>query len=237
MPPARKSYRKRAKKAYRARPKRIARSLNVPDVASLSETVDFGSLTIGSNYSFNDIQLGQFTRASTVAQGYQMYKIKSVCFKVQPLLDTFSSAGATQVPYLYWVINRTGNQFPVLNKAWYIAQGAKGIRFDDKEITIRYAPSILLDAAEAGVPGVANEPNMPKRSPWLTTNREAFAGVWNPSIVSHCGHFLAIFSEGSAQAMNFRITCTAEIMFKKPLAKVPSADDVGASVVIKATPT
>lgn len=207
----------------------------MPDVASLSETTDFGTLSVNSVYSFNDVQLGQFNRASMVAQGYQMFRIRSLCYKIQPLLDTFASTGTTQVPYLYWAINRTGNSFPILNKAWFIAQGAKGLRFDDKEITIRYAPSVLLDAAEAGVPGVANQPNMPRTSPWLTTNREAFANIWNPSVVSHCGHFLAIYSEGSADPMSYRVTLTAEIEFKKPLAKLPAATDLGATSVITMT--
>lgn len=238
MPPARKSYRRRVprkpRKAYR-KSTRPGRTLNVPDVASLSETTDFGALTVNSVYSFNDVQLGQFKRASLVAQGYQMFRIKSLCYKIQPLLDTFASTGGTQVPYLYWAINRAGNSFPILNKAWFIAQGAKGIRFDDKEVTIRYAPTVLLDAAEAGVPGVANQLNMPRKTPWLTTNREAFANIWNPSVVSHCGHFMAIYSEGSADPMNYRITLTAEIEFKKPLAKLPDASDVGVSSVINAT--
>jgi len=210
--------------------------MNVPDIASLSETTDFGALAVGTPYSFNDVQLGQFVRASSVAQGYQFYKIKSLCFKIQPLLDTFTSTGNTQVPYLYWAINRAGNAFPALTKGWFIANGAKGIRLDDKEVTIRYAPNIMLDAVERGDGSTTtNQPNMPKRTPWLTTNRDAYNAVWNPSVVSHGGHFMAVYSEGSAVPMQFRVTLTVEIQFKKPLAALPAATDLGAMAVVSAS--
>jgi len=212
------------------------RSMNVPDIASLSETVDFGALNVGSPYSLNDIQLGQFARATMVAQGYQFFKIKSLCFKVQPLIDTFiaTAPGATQVPYLYWTINRSGNAFPALDKAFFIANGAKGIRLDDKTLTIKYAPNIVVDTVEqAAGAAIANQPNLPVRTPWLTTNREAYSSLWNPSVVSHCGHFMAVYSEGSTQAMNYRLTCTAEIVFKKPLARAPPPSALGAAPVIR----
>lgn len=216
------------------RPRRGLKSGNVPDVASLSETVDYGALDTGSPYSFNDVQLAQFARATMVARGYQFYKIRRVTFNVQPLLDTFASGGTTQMPYLYWIINRTGNGFPALNKQWFLDNGAKGIRFDDKTVKISYTPAIVVDAVEAGVPGVGNQANLPKLSPWLTTNRDSFASVWNPSQVSHCGHFMAIYSEGGL-AMKYRVTLTIEISFKKPLATPPIPGVGDAALVIKNT--
>lgn len=225
---------RKGKKSYYRKSRPMRSLTGVPDMASLSETIDFGALNVGTSYSFNDVQLAQFTRAVQVAQGYQFFKIKSLCYKIQPLLDTFVSTGNTQVPYFYWMINRTANGFPVLNKQWYLDNGAKGIRMDDKMITIRYTPSIIVDSTEAAAPGVGNQANLPKRAPWLTTNRDAFAGVWNPSQVSHCGHFQSAFSEGSAVPITYRITLTAEFVFKKPLAKIPASDTPGATPVIDA---
>lgn len=225
---------RKGKKMYRRRAK-MTKSSGVADVASLSETIDYGALNVGTSYSFNDVQLAQFARAVQVAQGYQFFKIKSLSYKIQPLLDTFASTGNTQVPYFYWMINRTANGFPVLTKQWFLDNGAKGIRMDDKAITVKYTPSIIIDSTEAGAPGIGNQANLPKRAPWLTTNRDAFAGVWNPSQVSHCGHFQAAYSEGSVVPITYRITLTAEFMFKKPLAKVPAPSDVGASAVVPAS--
>jgi len=221
--PVRKSYRKKAspyKKRRMGRRRVARRSGNVPEWASLSETTDFGSLVVGTTYNLNDLQLGQFDRASAVAQGYQFFRIKKLTFKVQPLLDTFSSAGATQVPYLLWSINKAGYAYPGLLDDWFYANGSKPIRFDDKTITIGYSPCAILDVAEASVPGVGNQANLAKQSPWLNTNRNAFVAAWAPSVVSHTGHVMKVSSPGSSQAMNYRLTCTAEFQFKKPLSLI-----------------
>lgn len=231
MPPMKKQSSRRQKKqtAYKKK-----RSSNQPEWASMSETVDYKNtvFTVGNYYNFVDIQLAQFTRASTVAQGYQFYRIKKIAFTFQPLLDTFTAGGTTQVPYLHWVINKTGNTFPGLNKDWFLANGAKPIRFDDKNVTIAYAPAAMIDTIEAGVVGAQNQPNMPKVSPWLTTNRDAYAGVWNPSQASHAGHHLLVTSEGSADPMTFRVQATVEFQFKKPMSRLPLAEDVGYSVAV-----
>lgn len=207
--------------------RRLRRRTNVPEWASLSETVDFGSLNVGTSYSLNNINLAQFPRASAVAQGYQFFRIKKVRFLLTPLLDTFPSTGNSVVPYLTWVINKTGSAFVGLNKDWYLQNGAKPIRFDDKTISISYAPAVLADLVEAGGPGINNQPNLPKIRQWLTTNADAFAAVFNPSTVSHTGHYQLISAEASAIAMTYRMTLTAEFEFKKPLSKLPQPGDPG----------
>jgi len=234
MPPKSRRPRRYAKK--RVMRKRVAksRSGNVPEWASLSETKQFvPDLAVGTSYNINNTKLIDFPRASAVAQGYQFFRIKRLTFKVQPLLDTFSSAGATQVPYLTWVINKAGSSYAGLNKDWYLENGAKPIRFDDKTITISYAPSILIDATESGAPGFENQPNMPKTSPWLNTTATAFVGNFLPSTVSHTGHYMLVSSDGSTQAMNYKLTMTAEFEFKKPLSIVPAPTDRGYHEVIR----
>lgn len=223
MPPMKKSssspYKKRRvarRKVYRRRP------TNVAEQASLSETTDIGSLVVGTTYNLNDVQLAQFTRAAAVAQAYQFFRIKKLTFKVQPLIDTFiaTAPGATQVPYLLWAINKAGYAYPGLIDEWFYDNGSKPIRFDDKTVTISYSPAVVLDAAEAMTPGVGNQANLIKTSPWLNTNTNAFVAAWAPSQVSHCGHVMKVTSPGSTQAMNYRMTMTAEFEFKKPLALI-----------------
>lgn len=77
--------------------RRAYKRSNVPEWASLSETTDVGSLVVGTTYNLNDVQLAQFRRAASVAQGYQFFRIKKLTFKVQPLIDTFiaTAPGAT----------------------------------------------------------------------------------------------------------------------------------------------
>jgi len=218
------------KKRRMARRKIARKAGGVPEWASLSETTDVGSLMVGTTYNINDTQLAQFARASAVAQGYQFFRIKKLTFKVQPLLDTFSSAGSTQVPYLLWVINRAGYAYPGLTDEWFYDNGAKPIRFDDKTVTIAYAPSVVLDAAEAGAPGVGNQANLTMRSPWLNTNTNAFVANWAPSQVSHTGFVLKVSSPGSSQAMNYRMTMTAEFEFKKPLALIQPSGEASVNI-------
>lgn len=218
--PMKRSYRKRRSNKRRSVRRRATRRTGVPEWASMTETTDIGSLVVGTTYNINDTQLAQFARAVQVAQAYQFFRIKKLTFKVQPLLDTFASTGNTQVPYLLWSINKAGYAYPGLADEWFYDNGSKPIRFDDKTITIAYAPACILDAAEAATPGVGNQANMSKTSPWLNTNTNAFVANWAPSQVSHTGHVMKVTSPGSAGAMNYRMTMTAEFQFKKPLALI-----------------
>lgn len=226
-PPKKSSGKPKASKQKRSK------SGNVPEWATLSETTDYGSLQVGTSYNINDINLAQFPRAAAVAQGYQFFRIKQVKFTLQPLLDTFTAGGTTQVPYLQWVINKTGSAFVGLTKDWYLANGSKPIRFDDKNLTITYAPAVVIDTVEAGAAGIANQPNLPKTRQWLTTNADAFGAVFNPSTVSHTGHYQLVASEGSSTPMSYRMTMTAEFEFKKQLAKLPAPGDAGYHEVVR----
>lgn len=205
--------------------RRRARRQGVPEWASLTESNDFGSLNVGTTYNINDVQLAQFARASAVAQGYQFFRIKKLTFRVQPLLDTFPSTGNSVVPYLLWTINRAGYAYPGLTDEWFYDTGAKPIRFDDKTITISYAPNVILDAAEAATPGVGNQANLGKRSPWLNTNTNAYVPTWAPSQVSHTGHVFKISAPASAIQMTYRMVMTAEFEFKKPLALIQTSQN------------
>lgn len=230
--PARSNIRKRKAPRRKMRRARVTRQpTNVPEWASLSETKEFDPLLIGSPYNINNTKLIDFPRASAVAQGYQYFRILKLKFTISPLLDTFTSGGTTQVPYLTWVINKTGNAFVGLTKAWFLQNGAKPIRFDDKNITISYAPAILTDVTESAAAGFVNQPNLPKVRQWLTTNSEAFGTIFNPSTVSHTGHYMLVSSEGSTTPMNYRMTMTAEFQFKKPLSALPLSTDHGYQLV------
>lgn len=220
----------RARRAPRRRYQRrmrksVSRRGNVPEWASLSETVQMSDGDVNSIYNNNDVQLAMFDRASAVAQGYQFFRITKLTWIYKPLLDTFASTGNTLVPYLYWVINKSGTEYPGLNLAWFVANGAKPRRFDDKSIVISYRPAVALDTLEAGTPAPTQQPNMPKTSPWLNTTKDAFlTSGFAPSQVSHTGHYLMVDSPGSAIPMKYELTLTAEFQFKKPNAAIPTGE-------------
>lgn len=214
--------------------KSMARRGNVPEWASLSETVQISDGDVNTIYNNNDVQLAMFDRASSVAQGYQFFRMKKMLWIYKPLLDTFPSTGNTLVPYLYWVINKSGTEYPGLNLAWFVANGSKPIRFDDKSIRVSYKPAVSTSILEAGVPSATQEPNMPRTSPWLNTTKDAFlAQGFQPSQVSHTGHYLMVDSPGSANPMKYEVTLTVEFEFKKPNAAIPTG--ANAKSVVKAT--
>ena len=223
MPPKSNIRRRPRRRLQRLRKRKsVSRRGNVPEWASLSETVEISDGAVNTIYNNNDVQLAMFDRASAVAQGYQFFRIKKLTWIYKPLLDTFPSTGNTLVPYLYWVINKAGSEYPGLNLPWFVANGAKPIRFDDKSIRISYKPCVALDVLEAGVPSTTQEPNMPKTSPWLNTTKSAFLTTgFAPSQVSHTGHYLTVDSPHSAMTMNYEITLTAEFEFKKPNSAIP----------------
>lgn len=220
--PMKKSMRRKATPYKKRRMARRRGARTVPEWATMSETNDFGSLNVGTYYNISDIQLAQFPRASNVASGYAQFRIKSLKFTYQPLLDTFPSTGNTQVPYLVWKINREGNSFGGLTYDWFLQNGAKPIRFDDKSVSVTYRPSVIFDAVEAGAPGVGNQSSAPKIMQWLTTNKDPYTPGFAPSQTSHAGHLVLVESQGSAVAINYRMTVTAEFQFRKPLSEIPS---------------
>lgn len=207
--------------------RRAMRRTGVPEWATMSETTDFGQLNVGTYYNISDVQLAQFPRASNVAQGYAQFRIKSIKFTYQPLLDTFPSTGNTQVPYLVWKINREGNSFAGLSYDWFLQNGSKPIRFDDKSVSVSYRPSVIFDAVEAGAPGVGNQSSAPKINQWLTTNKDPYTPGFAPSQTSHAGHLVLVTSPGSAVEMAYRMTATAEFQFKKPLSEIPGPLSAG----------
>lgn len=221
----------RRKAMRKSAPRRMRIKRNQPEWATLSETIDYGNENVGTVYNNNDIQLAGFPRASAVAQGYQYFRITRLTFKYKPLLDTFASTGNTQVPYLYWVINKNGTEYPVLTTPWFLANGAKPIRFDDKTVTISYAPAVSYSMLEANTPSATQEPNQAKILQWLNTTKDAFLNQpFAASQVSHAGHYLMVTSPGSTVPMSYEVTLTAEFQFKKPNAPLPSS---GISVVQK----
>ena len=171
------------------------RGFNQPEWASLTEIRDSVANPVsntGQPYTLRDVNLSQFDRACQVAQGYQFFRIKRISVSFQPLVDTFIASNqvgtvspTTTVPYLYYMIDRTGSIPTPFTPDNLGAMGAKARRLDDKTIVASYTPSVLtsaFDNAPSSSPFVQY-----KMSPWLPTRDNTILSSWIASTVDHLG--------------------------------------------------
>lgn len=208
-------------KGLRKRGFRPAR--NVAEYASCSVTQWIGQVTTANvMYNLRNIALGQFPRAVQVAQAYQHYRIKKVMLEFKPAFDTFTPgvypAGSNlQVPYLIYMIDKSGSVPTNVDSTALGQMGAKPIRFDDKTIKVSWRPSVLTQTY-----GQANTQSQYKISPWLSTNANAMnPGLFVPSDIDHLGIFWKVDRAGVLPAgieeYTYEVRITVEFEFKKPL--------------------
>lgn len=143
--PARKS-----NKSVRPASRRGGRRLpkNVPEIASCSEVLNTNDATSNIMYGPNTLGLDMFKRASGIACSYQEYRITNIKYTFKPQFDTFAvttdAATALRVPHLYYMIDKAqslplGSTLTTLR-----AMGAKPRRFDDKDISVSWAPGVQM---------------------------------------------------------------------------------------------
>lgn len=200
----------RKKRTYRpktTRPRRAALTRSPQNHAVVSE-VQPGVLPGATYAQFNDITLAQYPRASTIAQGFQVYRIKYLEFTLRPAYDTFTPGGGSQVPALYKMIDRNGSLPATGSLAMLRNMGCTPIRFDDKQIVIRYKPGVILTTGS----GITTVNTKPMISPWLSTDLNAGVGSWAASQVKHFG--LTMFLDAAQQSSALEVKAVFE--FAKP---------------------
>lgn len=224
----------RKKRMIRRRGFRPAR--NVPELASCSVNQWINVVTTANVvYNLRNISLQQFARAASIAQNYQHYRIKKVTLEYLPSQDTFApivGAGQVQVPYLTYLIDKSGSIPAAVDGPTLRQMGAKPVRFDDKKISVSWRPSVLTETF-----GQANAASQYRISPWLSTNANALApGVFIPSDIDHLGIFWKVDRNGVLPAgmaeYQYEVRITAEFQFKKPLASVPANTAESVSVTM-----
>lgn len=218
-----------ASKRKRAiRPRRGARkSTNVREFASLSVNRTYqapgGAPVANVLYSLMNTTLSQCTRAVTVAQGYQFYRIKNIQMKIKPQFDTYASNGATPgygKPKLYSMQDKSGSLPSNVTLEALKQMGARPRNLDEKALTISWAPTVL--AASMTAPGAAptTQPGQYKVSPWLTTSANTVSpGVWVPNDIDHLGVYWYVESTsyGGTGGLPYQIDVEVQFEFKKPL--------------------
>jgi len=219
-------YKKRAVPKRRRVPRamkmnRKMRANGVPEWASLTESIQdtmTSQLITGTADSYNGLCLAQtlpnpFVRAQQVAQQYQFFRIKKVTYTIKPTFDTYSTSGTNTLPYLYWIINKTGESLS-LNQFDLLQRGARPIRVDDKNVTISYRPTVGINSVQASQTSPFLNPSDSYRtSPWLNTNDNISTVTWSPSQVLHYGHYMMITQAAPTQ---FDVNIQVEFEFKKP---------------------
>lgn len=201
-----------------------------PDVASLTVSTNLSNLNTNQMYSRLNTTLDQFARAVQVAQAYQFYKITGIEIKLTPRLDTYIGGGASTVPYVYYMYDKSGSLPTNIGVGNLLQMGAKPIRFDDKTVTMKWRPTVVQDVAfSAGGAPAGSAPAQYKVSPWLNTNANFITpGAWTPSSVDHLGVYW--FVETSGANSLYDAVLTVNFAFKKPLVEV-SSEQVAATPI------
>jgi len=214
---------------------------NVPDVASLSETKGLSVLATNQMYQQYATQLVSFPRAVNVAKSYQLFRIKSIKYVVQPLSDTFIATGASAsgstVPYLYYMIDRTKNLLTANTAQALKRAGAIPRRLDDKTISFSYRPSVLQAGLDvAGSPAVNNSVfTQYKISPWLNTRDLANTSQWYPDTTDHQGIKFIVENSGGLN-IAYKLDMVIEFEFKKPSYEITASETMPAPIDLETVP-
>jgi len=188
------------------------KTYNVPEQASCSEVQSLALQNTGTVYQNYKLDLAGHIRASTIAKGYQYFRIKSVKYTFKPLQDTFSGAG-TSIPHLYYMIDRTGSLRSVQNADMLKKLGARPRRLDDKLVTLTYRPSVLNSSSDT-TPG-ADIFVQYKMTPWLPTREASQLLTWNPNTTDHFGLVYIVENVGG-QTIQYAVEREVQFEFKKP---------------------
>jgi len=213
------------RKGGKARKYPIARGLGgVPDTASLTENIGLsGSSPFYStnvSYKLYDVSLASCPRATAVGQAYQEYRIRRISLVYKTSLDTFAGAGYN-CPQLFYMIDKRG-AVPAGADAQVLRQmGATPHRFDDKNITVKWAPAVL-QASLSDPAALTSTASAAEISPWLPTNNQVNApGVYIPSDVDHLGITWYSYVPSAASAIFYDIDIYVDLEFRKPRWNTP----------------
>lgn len=167
---------------------------------------------------------GQPTRAGMIAPAYGLYRIAQVEYKITPRFDTYipganpGGDNPVEVPKLYWKINRYGDAPVGFNEQDMLSLGSKPVRLDDKTITIKYKPNVLMANVGAAAVAAAGGSGQVKITPWLSTDQRVDDGQFVPSDTTHYGHLMYVECAAAGDATP--VICEVQVRivyeFKNP---------------------
>lgn len=208
------------------------------EVAQVTTTLLAFNVQPNTPYCMRAFSLTNSNRAIQVAQAYQYYRIRRITAKFKPVYDTFGATSATTgaaVPHLYFMLDKEAT-FPLTSTIQtFKSAGAKPLRLDDKTVVRSFTPYVMTDTITGGATGTATPlqtgAGSARRSPWLTTNANAYnslpSSVWNASSVDHLGFVFGVdqpILPSGANPTVAQMEITIEYEFKKPLWTAPAGD-------------
>lgn len=204
---------------------------NVPDKASCSEVLQIVDARSNTMYGNAYVSLGEFPRSSLISEAYQEYRITNVKWTFKPQFDTFiantDATTAYRVPQLHYMIDKAATLPPTTTFADLVAMGAKPHRFDDKNITVSYAPGVVLGVDAAGSATIKSA--MKKVSPWLSTT-DAIDASWAVSTAQHNGlfYYLDAAALPGDGVYEYSVSVEVQVEFRKPFLPVGAGNTVQA---------
>jgi len=161
---------------------------------------------------------GTFNRSQQVAAAFQEYRIKYVKLTFKPSADTFPIMSGNIIPQIYFQMNKF-NAIPTnATLQTLLDMGCRPIRFDDKNISRAWKPTVLLGADQVGLSAVNAQ--KPLTTPWLSTNNNAQNPgiVWAPSNVEHLGCVFIVQKPNPATpTINYNVDIEVVFQFRRPL--------------------
>lgn len=174
-----------------------------PNQAKIVEFFDLGVFEANVAHDFSLAGIAPVngagpSRAAVTAPAFGLYRVAQIEYKIKPKFDTYIAGQVpvgdqpVEVPVMYWKMNRYGDA-PVGFTAFDLQSlGAKPIRLDDKTLTIKYKPNILLANAGPAAAAQAGGSGQVKMTPWLSTDTEADDNNFALSSTQHYGHLMYI---------------------------------------------
>lgn len=200
-----------------------------PNTAKVVEFFDLGvfEANVAHDFVLSGIVAangGAPSRASVVAPAYGLYRVAQIEYKIKPKFDTYIAGQVpvgdqpVEVPVMYWKMNRYGDAPVGFNAADMQSLGSKPIRLDDKTLTIKYKPNILLANAGAQAVAQAGGSGQVKMTPWLSTDTEADDNGFALSTTNHYGHmmFIECAAAGDGTPLICEIVARVVYEFKNP---------------------
>lgn len=217
LPKVRRRGAKKGAARGRRRIPRPVRRGGIIEHASCRVTQTFSLMNSNQLYTNYNTQLSLFARAVTIAEGYQLYRIKRITYKFSPLADTFAPGAGVSVPYLYIMMDRMRQLSTAATTGALRNLGAKPRRLDDKIVTFSYRPSVQTGTYDSLPPlGQGNTQfTQYKVSPWLSCRDQENGLVWVPDTTDHLGCVWILENSGGAN-VQYKCERIVEFEFKKP---------------------
>ena len=167
---------------------------------------------------------GQPSRAAVTAPAFGLYRVAQIEYKIKPKFDTYIAGQVpvgdqpVEVPVMYWKMNRYGDAPIGFTATELQSLGSKPIRLDDKTLTIKYKPNILMANAGAPAAAQAGGSGQVKMTPWLSTDTQADNNNFALSTTNHYGHmmFIECAAAGDGTPLICEVVARVVYEFKNP---------------------